>query len=430
MHNSFCRLYIHMPATILSIKELLDKNRLMIPPYQRPYKWTEQNIEALLTDIDNAISDSAKYKDFKYRIGTILLHDKDGNFEIVDGQQRIISLFLIYSFLVPEYGCFFSENSRFSSKISQSNIKNNSVFIRQWFASKELDERDYFIKAFENTLEVVKITVGKTSEAFQLFDSQNTRGKELNPHDLLKAYHLREMTDDLYEMEHAVDSWEDKNPKTISKLFESYLFPIINWSSSRKTKVFSAKYIDIFKGIEEDSTYTYARRAIKSSPVFQISEPFTAGSDFFQYVEHYMSLHDDIIKEIDRNPIFKDINVIINKSKYTGSTGFGYSKNLFYCSLLCYFDRFHIFDKAAVVRLFTWAMMIRADMESLGYDTINKYAIGEDGRYSNKIAMFSKIVNSRRHSDISNLKVNFKESATGTWDELLNDLRKLNGIVE
>jgi hypothetical protein len=50
----------------------------------------------------------------------------------------------------------------------------------------------------------VIINVDKVEEAFQLFDSQNTRGKELDPHDLLKAYHLREMKRYPYEMEHAV----------------------------------------------------------------------------------------------------------------------------------------------------------------------------------------------------------------------------------
>ena len=58
---------------------------------------------------------------------------------------------------------------------------------------------------------MVVIQVGKESEAFQLFDSQNTRGRALDPHDLLKAYHLREMQNDKYEMEYAVTKWEAKD---------------------------------------------------------------------------------------------------------------------------------------------------------------------------------------------------------------------------
>jgi len=61
-------------AEIRSVNELLKMN-LNIPDYQRPYKWDIQNIEDLFLDITNAISDADRYRtDFKYRIGTIILH--------------------------------------------------------------------------------------------------------------------------------------------------------------------------------------------------------------------------------------------------------------------------------------------------------------------------------------------------------------------
>ncbi len=82
-------------AEVKSVKELLNMN-LCIPPYQRPYKWDIQNINDLLTDIKTAIANYRKYGDyFKYRIGTIILHEDKGKYNIVDGQQRIISLILL-----------------------------------------------------------------------------------------------------------------------------------------------------------------------------------------------------------------------------------------------------------------------------------------------------------------------------------------------
>ena len=87
------------------------------------------------------------------------------------------------------------------------------------------------MKALKEILEVVVITVNKISEAFQLFDSQNTRGRALYPHDLLNAYHLREIHDK-YEMQHAVIKWESKDPKAIRELFDHYLFPLWNWAKS------------------------------------------------------------------------------------------------------------------------------------------------------------------------------------------------------
>lgn len=257
-------------AEIKSINELLNIN-LDIPNYQRPYKWSIQNIQDLLSDIKNAIVDAEKYRDgFKYRIGTIILHENENEyFNIVDGQQRIISLVLLKKYLEPDFICSILENE-FSNKITQMNIHNNYMFICEWFAANDKMKKD-FIKAFDEILEVVIICVDKVSEAFQLFDSQNTRGKALDPHDLLKAYHLREMKNYPYEMEHAVTKWEEKDTKDIRKLFDLYLFPIWNWSHGIKSRPFTAKEIDTYKGISESSSYTYARRASKAMPYFQIT---------------------------------------------------------------------------------------------------------------------------------------------------------------
>ena len=388
-------------AEIKSINELL-KMDLDIPDYQRPYKWTIRNIEDLLSDITNAISDFEGYRsEFKYRIGTIIVHkNEEGRYDIVDGQQRIISLSMLKLYLEPGYECSVL-NKDFTNKTTQSNIHDNYTFIREWFSLKGEDVRKAFIRAFEEILEVVVISVENVSEAFQLFDSQNARGKELDPHDLLKAYHLREMKKYPYEMEHAVTKWEAKDTEQIRKLFDYYLFPIWNWSRGIKSRPFTAKEIDTYKGIGEGSFYTYARRASRAMPYFQITEPFVAGNDFFEMVDHYMLLLQDVKTEIATNPDFAQIQSILDDEK--GSTGFRYAKNLFYCALLCYYDKFHIFDEMAVGKLFTWAFMIRVDLINLGFDSINKYAIGdqENSRYTNAIPMFSKISLARLHNEIS-----------------------------
>lgn len=75
-------------AEIKSVNELLNMN-LDIPDYQRPYKWDIQNIDDLLYDITNAIDDADRYRtDFKYRIGTIILH------KTKDGMRLIILIFI------------------------------------------------------------------------------------------------------------------------------------------------------------------------------------------------------------------------------------------------------------------------------------------------------------------------------------------------
>ena len=421
-------------AEIKSINELLNMN-LDIPDYQRPYKWTIQNITDLLGDISNSIADAERYRNgFKYRIGTIIIHNNDnGVADVVDGQQRIISLTLIKQCIDPGFKSSILEKD-FTNKVTQTNIHNNYNFIREWFSLKNEETRTSFVKAFEDILEVVVISVDKVEEAFQLFDSQNTRGKELDPHDLLKAYHLREMKKYPYEMEHAVTKWEAKDTSQIRELFDLYLFPIWNWSRGIKSRPFTAKEIDTYKGVGEGSTYSYARRASKAMPYFQITEPFIAGNDFFEMVEHYMYLLRDVKAEIDTNKSFATIKEVLEFK--TGSAGFGYTKNLFYCALLCYYDKFHNFDEMAVKKLFSWAFMIRVDMENLGFDSINKYAIGDESnqRYSNTIPMFAKISFARLHTEISGLQIKVKRDndvpASNKWIPLYTKLKEMNGIME
>lgn len=434
-------------AEIKSINELL-KMEIDIPDYQRPYKWTIQNIEELLGDISTAINQAGLYRTpFKYRVGTIILHENEhGIFDVVDGQQRIISLLLIKQCIETGVKCPISKK-KFSNKITQTNIHDNYMFIREWFSLKNKDDKKNFIRAFDEILEVVVISVEKVSEAFQLFDSQNTRGKSLDPHDLLKTYHLREMKKYPYEMEHAVTKWESKDTNQIRELFDLFLFPVWNWLRGLKSKPFTAKEIDTYKGIPESSTYSYARRASKAMPCFQITETFISGNDFFEMVDHYLYLIHDIKKEIFNNQDFAEIKSIICNGKEVssikemdsvkyGSAGFVYARNLFYCALLCYYDKFHNFDEMAVKKLFTWAFMIRVDMENLGFDSINKYAIGDDdnSRYTNAVAMFSKISFARLHNEISSLHIKVKRDPDRAnhdkWNDLYKKLKIMNGLME
>ncbi len=430
-----------MKPEIKSVDELLSV-ALEIPNYQRPYKWTDKNITELILDIQKSAEERLKYTNFKYRIGTVILFKNEKEkYEIVDGQQRILSLLLLKLYLAPEFECGLLEQE-FSNKITQNNLHNNYITIKEWFSSIDAAGKDKFRKAFNEILEVVVITVDKLGEAFQLFDSQNTRGRALYPHDLLKAYHLREIRDK-YEMQRAVVKWESKRPEDIRELFNLYLFPLWNWAKCRRCSDFTAAHIDVYKGIEEQTGYTYAHRANKAMPYFLLTEPFISGGDFFELVDHYMLMLNNIKEEIVTNPNFKGIKDILTggapdvnsvddfeRCCRHSSKGFNYARNLFFCALLCYYDRFHNFDVLAVKKLFTWAMMVRVDMRHLGYDTINKYAIGnnDNSAYSNVVPMISKISYARKHTEISRILLNVKENGeNGNWKELYNKLIELNG---
>ena len=435
-------------AKILSVEELL-KLDLVIPSYQRPYKWTEKNIRELILDIQKGIEDANKYPNFKYRVGTVILYQENDTkpYEIVDGQQRILSFLLLKLCLNPSFTCSLL-SAMFSDKVTLDNLHSNSDRIREWCSSVDDGVKEAFDKALSDVLEVVVLTVGELSEAFQLFDSQNTRGRELYPHDLLKAYHLREIHDK-YDMQRAVLKWESKDPKAIRELFDNYLFPLWNWSKRRRSSRFTAAEIDLYKGIEVSSGYTYAHRANKAMPYFLLSEPLISGGDFFEMVDHYMQMLHSIKQELIDNPDFARIKELLidDKSKVgqiktpadldkackSSSTGMNHARNLFFCALLCYYDRFHNFDLMAMKKLFTWAMMLRVDMNHLGFDSVNRYAIGlgDNDKYTNSEPVISLISSARRHTEISGMPLIVKrdndEAEAEKWQGLYEDLLLLNG---
>ena len=78
---------------IKNLEYIFNLDNLKIPYYQRPYVWNEKSITILFNDTYNAYKSSQE----EYRLGTIILHyDKNENkLNIVDGQQRLISLALL-----------------------------------------------------------------------------------------------------------------------------------------------------------------------------------------------------------------------------------------------------------------------------------------------------------------------------------------------
>lgn len=425
-----------------SIQNLLDTKKLRIPSYQRPYKWSKKNIEELLADIEIALKKQKELNNsnFKYRVGTILLHNnkEDNTLDVIDGQQRIVSFFLLQKYLKPNKTNFI--DMKLENNSTKFHLCENYAVINDWFSLQDNQYKSEILKAFNDLLEVVVITVQKQEEAFQLFDSQNSRGKALYPHDLLKAYHLREMNNDLFEMQRVVESWEEmdcsiknrknKSENKIEDLFDDYLFPILNWSEKEKTWPFTTDDIDSYKGIKRDCPYPYAMRTEKAMPIFQITEPIVAGKDFFDMVHYYLPLLEYLKKVVfERYPVLKKIM----DNHDDGGAGYCHCKNLFYCVLLAYYDRFKNLDEKVVKKLFSWAFMLRVDRWSLSYASINKYAVGERGDTTNAIPLFYCISHATKHTQIANISIKVKRendqaNKADSWNNLYAELKKLNGV--
>ena len=157
----------------VTVIDILSKSYLSIPEYQRPYKWGRKHIRNLFYDIREAIEKDTSV----YRIGTMILHQKEeGKLDIVDGQQRLISisLFLLIfdRVLLPD-----GANSLLNSEqlgTSQISAKQN---YNEWTILLGLLKDDESKKFFDYLLERCRVSVitmppENLPEAFQLFDFQ------------------------------------------------------------------------------------------------------------------------------------------------------------------------------------------------------------------------------------------------------------------
>lgn len=88
-------------ASLLSMSDSANKDKLyVIPEYQRPYRWGENECDTLWTDIKNFFNEKRKSEDApkEYFIGTIVTCTDEANkneINIIDGQQRMTSLMLL-----------------------------------------------------------------------------------------------------------------------------------------------------------------------------------------------------------------------------------------------------------------------------------------------------------------------------------------------
>ena len=380
--------------------------QLQIPEYQRPYKWTAKNSNQLLDDILYAKSENKE----TYRVGTLILHaDKErGCYNIVDGQQRTITFSLLLNALGAGPIAFLSQQLT-ASPYNYHNIPNNyRAFVRRIKNLSQIAQGELLTYSKCNC-ELIVVITDDLSEAFQFFDSQNARGKKLYPHDLLKAYHLREMTDlDVEQTEKIVNIWENMNQKDLSALFTDYLYRLKEWVRGNKAAELDEHNIDLFKGITGSDNYPYAQYykgafsyadnlnhsatpfvtgLHKLSP-FQLDTPIVAGKPFFEYAKHYF----DILTDIRNNDKYEgylindnDIAKTLNLHTYRNGIGNRITRLLFDTSILLYADRFcpekpaktdlDLLDQF-VVYAFVWAYSLRAQYTNVGWLTAQNYIMG------------------------------------------------------
>ena len=391
--------------TSKKVGELLKEEGLRIPSYQRPYKWNRKHIRNLFYDLRDAMGKK------EYQIGSVILHKNDGYLDIVDGQQRLISISLFLHLLDDLVNYKGAKQLLSAAVFGELSCYHASENYNEWENLTQLvgenQAKDICNFLLENcSVSVITMSQERLSEAFQLFDSQNNRGKSLEPHDLLKAYHLRKQDS---EDEKIVEKWEqfvEDKDLSLKELFDKHLFRMRRWSRGETGLTnkrygsylrFTEDFIDDFKGVDLNQNFPYLElyRHIENLPM-SITMPIIDGSKFFEYIESAhvtIKEHKDFLNEelgFSDEPEGEGKNLVYPKGMlniYNSSKG-RYLKcyNIFLniCSLFA--ERFgkDELSKEIVETLFIWSYYPRVKSKAIYDATVGNYVAG--GRFRQKEA--------------------------------------------
>jgi hypothetical protein len=220
---------------VLNIKDLFSGSSLyQIPIYQRNYAWKEKEISQLIQDIADCVKIN---KNRDYHIGTLVVFDrKEGDsevvFETIDGQQRLTTMVLLLSVLKREH--LNSDNGKFSwfdPQLGFDSRESSTETLQYLISERKLDARFFshqnpelydgflecsrslkriikeekipineFVSFLLQNVKIVRVSVPPGTDLNHYFEIMNSRGEQLEKHEILKARFLEILQDEEAEI--------------------------------------------------------------------------------------------------------------------------------------------------------------------------------------------------------------------------------------
>ena len=240
---------------IMSVSHVFDNINYLVPIYQRNYAWSEIQIVQLIEDIESSIDGSNK----SYFLGNLIVNQTDNNvYEVIDGQQRLTTLYLLEKYL----GLVFAKEAlRFEAReksnrtlsyvsdssnpglieeLSSPEILNGFQIIDNYFMTKNID-KSRFVRKLERVF-LIQVQVPQNIDLNHYFEIMNTRGEQLELHEIAKAKLLEVLEND-HDRTVAALIWE--------KCSDMNSYVQMNFDVSVRRSIFTENWSSLYRAIKD-----------------------------------------------------------------------------------------------------------------------------------------------------------------------------------
>jgi hypothetical protein len=252
MSNSYNSILVTLQELVQGKDKTLEANiKFNIPIYQRLYVWKEEQVKKLLEDTFNAFE---KYENNDYYLGGVIVVKNKDRYDLIDGQQRFTTLWLIAQQLQENLTPFLKDRMHFSirdhaneffkktEKIEDEknikdelkNIKDAIKTISNYFTDKK--KKKEFSEYLYKKLKLVFTVVPQDVDLNKLFETINSGGVQLQHHELLKAKMLEPLKDN------------SKEYKIYSKIWDSCAF-MDNYIENNLAVALNCTKTDIYQNL-------------------------------------------------------------------------------------------------------------------------------------------------------------------------------------
>ena len=309
-----------------TFSELLSNGvKYTVPRFQRDYSWEQEHWEDLWADIEGLDQEGFHY------MGYIVLQRKNQqDFEVIDGQQRLVTLSLLILATMQHIQRLIDNNDdadknqerleeitnryvgskdivslRVSSRLTLN--RNNGRFYKdicsnleppqhrgitatnnllrrafKFFCDKNVggsgEEIAEFINKFSSRLIFTKIVVQDSLNAYKVFETLNARGVKLSTPDLLKNYIFSVVAQNDDVADETLDDLDETWSGILTQLGENDFTDFVRYHHNSHRPMVSKK--DLFKSVRQlytspEQAHGYLRALTESVPIYaSLSNPY------------------------------------------------------------------------------------------------------------------------------------------------------------